>query len=289
MRWLARPGQPREGAAVDGAGNGGDEPPWDLTPSRAELRDWDFRERAARLMGDYESSYDADRAEYSYDGDFGELDRYPEYGSSAQAAEAIGRYRAAAASASAALEAAEARESAVIERLSQARAALDKTWPWQRHRRTGLRTLIEDAEEDLWALGGEAGFLALDVIRSDQLRCDAEWAAPLLSRRERARASADGAVTRTLGWRPGDALPGGCGVFRAGPDGIEAPRAAACLQRVARTEVAPSTAAVSALAGVPVSQPRPDPPPGPLVLPLPGQQPGPGPDPGGLRPPEHRM
>ena len=277
---------------MDGAGNGGDEPPWDLTPSRAELRDWDFRERAARLMGDYESSYEADRDEHSYQGDHGELPRYPDYGSSVQADEAIGRYRAAAASASAALEAAEARESALIERLNQARAALNQTWPWQRHQRTALRTLIQDAEEDLWALGEEAEFLALDVIRSDQLRRDAEWAAPLLSRRERARVAADGAVARTLGWRPGDALPGRRGVFRAGPDGIEAPFAAAYLQRLARTEVVPGTAlaAASAQAGVPVRQPRPDsPPPGPLILLPPGQQPGLGPDPGGLRPPAHRI
>jgi hypothetical protein len=222
---LARPGQPREGAAVDRAGpaaeNGGDEPPWG-PPSQAELRAWDFVDRAARLMGDYESSYEADRAGYSYQGDSGDLDRYPDYRSSAQAVEAVGRYSAAAGSASAALAAAEARESVAIERLSQARAALNQTWPWQRHRRTGLRTLIEDAEEDLWALGGEAEFLALDVIRSDQLRYDAEWAAPMLSRRERAEAAARRAVVRTLGWQPGDVLPVGRAVFRAGPDGIEA-------------------------------------------------------------------
>ena len=214
--------------AGSAAGHGGDDPPWG-PPDEAELRARDFIDRAARLMGDYESSYEADRAERSYDDDHGELSRYPDYSSSAQAAEAIGRYRADARSASAALAAAEARESAVIERLSRARADLDRTWPWQRHKRTGLRTLIEDAEEDLWALGGEAGFHALDVIRSDQLRYDAEWAAPLLSRRERARASADAAVARTLGWRPGDALPGGRGVFRAGPDGIEAASAPAAV------------------------------------------------------------
>ena len=230
---LARSGQLREGAGVDGAGsaagNGGDEPLWG-PPSEAELRAYDFVDRAVRLMGDYESSYEADRdARYGYDGD---LDQYPDYRSSAQAAEAVGRYRADAGSASAALAAAEARESVAIERLSGVRAALDRTWPWQRGRRAALRILIEDAGGDLWALGGEAEFRALDVIRSDRLRYDAEWAASLLSRRERAEAAARRAVVRTLGWQPGDALPVGRAVFRAGPDGIEAvPVPAACAAR----------------------------------------------------------
>jgi hypothetical protein len=72
--------------------------------------------------------------------------------------------------------------------------------------------------------------------------------------------------------------------------GPDAPRAAAYLRRLARTEVAPDTAvaAASALAGLPVNQRAPAPRlPGPPLLPSPG--PRSGPDPGGHPQPTHRM
>jgi hypothetical protein len=206
--------------AGSAAGNGDIESPWWL-PDAAELRARDFRERVARLMGGYEASYDADRAGYGYEDDPDELGRYPDYGGSVQAVEAASQYRAAAASASAALEAVEAREPALIEQLSEARAALERAWPWQWRRRTELRTLIADTEEDLWALAGEAEGYAFTVISNEQSCTDAEWAVAMLSRREHAETAAGDAVARALGWRPGDPLPAGRGTFRAGPDGIE--------------------------------------------------------------------
>jgi hypothetical protein len=189
--------------------------------SAAELRDWDFRERAAWLMGDYVSSYEADRGRDSYPDDQDEDDRYPYYGSSAEAVQAASRYRADAERAWRAQADTEAREPAARERLREAHAALERSWPWQRRRRAELRTLIEDAGLDLYTLDGEAGCHEFNAVHSERLCADAERAAVVLGRWERAQAASSDAVARTLGWQPGDALPVRCGVFRAAPDGIE--------------------------------------------------------------------
>jgi hypothetical protein len=185
----------------------------------AELRGREFLERTARLMGDYQASCETDWDGYGYPDD--DQLGYPAYGSSAEAAGAAARYRAEADRAGAAVMDAEAREPAVRQRLDQARGALERTWLWQRARRAELRTLISDAEEDLWVLDWQADSYRCSATRSEQLCADAGSAAAVLRRREHAQAAAEGAVARTLGWKLGDPPPGQQRSFRAGPDGIE--------------------------------------------------------------------
>jgi hypothetical protein len=207
---------------MDGAGSAaGDPGSWASgpPPDEAEQLGWEFRERAARLMGGYQASYETGWDEYGYPDD-DELS-YPSYGSSAEAAGAAARHRAEADRAGAAVMDAEAWEPAVRQRLDQARAALERTWPWQRGRRTELRTLISDAEEDLWVLDWQAGSYSCSAARSEQLCADAESAAVSLRHREHAQAAVEGAVARTLGWQPGDPPSARQRWFRAGPDGIE--------------------------------------------------------------------
>jgi hypothetical protein len=207
---------------MDWAGSRDGEPGgWPSGPplGEAELRGREFRERTARLMGDYRASCETGWDGYGYPDD--DQLSYPSYGSSAEAAGAVTRYRAEADRAGAAVMDAEAREPAVRQRLDQARGALERTWPWQRARRAGLRSLISDAEEDLWVLDWQADSYSCSATRSEQLCADAGSAAAVLRRREHAQAAAGGAVARTLGWQPGDPPPARQRWFRAGPDGIE--------------------------------------------------------------------
>jgi hypothetical protein len=206
---------------MDGSGSAaGDPSSWASgpPPDEAEQLGWEFRERAARLMGGYQASYETGWDEYGYPDD--ELS-CPSYGSSAEAVGAAARHRAEADRAGAAAMDAEARGPAVRQRLDQARTAMERTWPWQRGRRVGLRTLISETEEDLWVLDWQAGSYSCSAARSEQFCADAESAAVSLRHQEHAQAAAEGAVARTLGWQPGDPPPARQRWFRAGPDGIE--------------------------------------------------------------------
>jgi hypothetical protein len=207
--------------ARSAAASGADEPPWE-PPDEAELRAADFRGRVARLMRDYEPSYETDWTGYGYPGEGNDWDGYLSYSNSGEAAAAARRYHTEGLRAAAGLAYAEAREPAITSKLVKAREALTRTWPWQRRRRTELRELIGDAELDLWALAPEAEAHDFEAFCNQQLCIDAEWAAAVLGRGERAFAAASDAVASTLGWRPGDVLPVGRGIFRAGRDGIDA-------------------------------------------------------------------
>ena len=194
------------------------------------FEDWelqrDFDGQVARLMGDYQSSHDLGYEYESWGEESGRY-RYRYYETPAEAASAAARYRAAARHARAAISEAGATEGSVSEQLDQARAGILRTWPWQRHTRARLLAQIGDAEMELHWLAGKIEHKELEAEWQDRLRADAESQVPVLRRRDRAWAAAAGAVTRTLGWAPGDTPPGRPAVFQAGPDGIDAQHASA--------------------------------------------------------------
>ena len=179
-------------------------------------REWTAEERlthryhqsVGRLMEDYQPSYDPDGAEQEWLTD--QRDDYgpysgPFYRTAARAQEWADYYREEAEAASAALPAAEAALRAAAERLDELRSQLAGTWPWQRHRREQLRAQVSDTKSAAGDLYSDLSRLESTADSSVDRHYDAARIAGVLRRHERARLVARDAVTRTLGWRPGQA------------------------------------------------------------------------------------